>query len=160
VAFNFEGTQLEMVLSPNVTLTSDVPLWSRNISFGQEDVTPILGPGQTMRGEMDFEFRYDVIDSTDDIWSYRVNERFPQTLLSTEQASQPPLPFETIFAAISLLGIGVAILLTWFKIRKYRKTQLSTHVASAIVAQASRMSSDEEWCVQGKSIWRFFQKRE
>jgi len=138
VTFSFEGTQFERVLSPNVTLTTDAPLWSYNISFGQEDAAPILGPGQTVRGEMNFEFRYDVIDSTEDIWSYRVNERFPQTLLSTEQANQPLPPFETIFVLISLLGIGVAILLTWFKIRKYRKNQLPAHVGSTIACSGKQ----------------------
>jgi hypothetical protein len=71
---------------------------------------------------MDFELRYDIIDSTDNIWSYRVNEKFPQTFLNTEQADQPLLAFGTVFASISLLGIGSAMALIWLKIRRYRKT--------------------------------------
>ncbi len=123
VTFNFEGTQLEKVISPNVTLSNDGGLWSGNISF-EQNASAILRPGQMMRGEMDFEFRYDIIDSAEKMWSYRVNERFPQTVLNIERADQPLPGFVTVFAFVSLLAIGSAAVLIWFKIRRYRKAQL------------------------------------
>jgi hypothetical protein len=126
LTFDFKGTQFEKELSPNVTLDDDARSWSYDIDIEQKDIKSILPLGQASSGTMNFEFRYDVIDSAGEYWQYRVNEEFPQSFVNTEQASQPPLSFETIFVLTLSLGIASAMALLYLRIRKYKKARSLT----------------------------------
>lgn len=123
ITFSLRETPIEKVVSPNVTLTEDSRSWSYNVTFSGEDMSPILGLGQMLNGDMSLEFRYDVIDSTGDTWSYRVNEDLPVRFINIEEVGPQWLSFEKLFITITVAGIGFAAILIWIRIRKYKKTQ-------------------------------------
>jgi len=129
VTFKFEGAQLEKTISPNVTLQNSLRSWSCNITFQQEDMSSMLRPGQILNGEMNFEFRYDIIDSSGEIWSYRLNENFPATFVNIGQVEAPWINFETIFITVLLVGIISAGILLWLRIRKYKREVRDTNIA-------------------------------
>ena len=124
VTFSIEGTQFERELSPNVTLDSTLRSWSYDITIEKKDVVQILLPVLAISGRIYFELRYDVIDSAGKYWSYRANEEFPQSFTNTDYTIQPFLSFETIFVVISVLGIASALVLLYFRIRRYKKTNV------------------------------------
>jgi len=127
LTLSFEGTQVRKAISPNVTLGNDLRLWTWNITFGQEDIDLILLLGQYLFATtLDFEFRYDIIDSSEEYWFYRVNESIPATIQRQGQAADTWITFGTIFLIVSLFGVASAILVLWLKIRRYRRTSLST----------------------------------
>ena len=121
ITFSLKETPVEKVTSPNVTLQTDKQSWSYNVTFSDEDVSPILKIGQALDGDMSFEFRYDVIDPTGDTWSYRVNEDLPVRLISIQDLWPQWISFEKLFIIITLVGIGSAAILIWVRIRKYKK---------------------------------------
>lgn len=121
--FDLEGTQIEKSISPNVTLNTQLPSWASNITFWQEDVGSILVPGQVLVQNLDFEFRYDVIDSNGECWSYRVNESIPVTIQSPKQPAETMTTFGTVFVIMSLFGVVSVIVVLCLKIRSYKKNQ-------------------------------------
>ena len=121
--FDLEGTQIEKNISPNVTLNTQLPSWTSNITFWQEDVSSILVPGQVLTPNLDFEFRYDVIDSDGEYWSYRVNERIPVKIQSPKQPAETMTTFGTVFVIVSLFGLTSVIVMLSLKIRSYKKNQ-------------------------------------
>lgn len=123
ITFSLKGTPVEKVTSPNVTLQSNNQSWLYDVTFSDEDVSPVLGLGQALDGYMGFEFRYDVIDSTGGTWSYRVNEEIPVRFINIEEVGPQWLSFETLFITVTLIGIGSAAVLILFRIRRYKKTQ-------------------------------------
>lgn len=126
LTFGFDGTQIRKTISPNVTLNNSLRSWAWNITFGQEDVDRILVPGQTLVGALNFEFRYDVIDSSGEYWYYRVNENIPATIQSSEQAAKTWKTFGTVFLIISLLGVVSAVVVLGLKIRRHKRATLFT----------------------------------
>jgi len=127
VTFMLRQTQLEKSVSPNVTLDNSQRSWSYNATFEFEDISTILRPGQSLNGEMSFEFRYDIIDSSGDVWSFRVNEDFPVEFANAGQLEQPWVSFQMVFVIVLIFAIVSAIVLSWLKIRKYKKQYELTH---------------------------------
>jgi hypothetical protein len=72
----------------------------------KEDVGSVLIPGQVLTQNLDFEFRYDVIDSNGDYWSYRVNESIPVTIQSPKQPAETMTTFGTVFVSVTF-RIGI-----------------------------------------------------
>jgi len=126
VTFELEGTQLKKAISPNVTLQSDTRSWSYNIMFKGDEISSIVKPGQIISGEMIFELRYDIIDSSGEIWPFRVNEDFPISFKNIEQTEQPWMNFETVFIIALLFGATSASALFLLRIRRYKKEHVST----------------------------------
>lgn len=122
LTFTFEGTQIEKPTSPNVTLNNSLRSWAWNTTFGQEDFNRIIVPGQTLVKSLNFEFRYDVIDSSGEYWSYRVNENIPATIQSSEQAAETWITFGTVFLIISLFGVVSAAVVLGLKIRRHKRS--------------------------------------
>jgi len=121
LTFSLEGTQIRRSISPNVTLDTQLPSWTCNVTFGQEDVGSILIPGQVLAQNLNFEFRYDVIDSSREYWSYRVNESIPVTIQSPKQPAEAVTTFVTVFLVVSLFGVISVLVVLWLKIRSYKK---------------------------------------
>lgn len=126
VTFMLEGTQLVKTISPNVTLQNDMRLWSCNITFERDELSSILKPGQVISGKMTFELRYEIIDSSEETWSFRVNEDFPISFKDIGQTEQPWITFETVFIIVLLLGIISALALFCLRIRRYKKEHILT----------------------------------
>ena len=125
ITFKLEGTQLEKIISPNITLQSDMSSWSFNITFEQDEISSILSPGQIINGKMLFELRYDIIDSSGEIWPFRVNEDFPISFKYTGQMERPWITFETIFIIVLFIGVISVLGLFWLKVRRYKKSHLN-----------------------------------
>ena len=126
LTFGFEGTQIRKTVSPNVTLNNSLRSWTWNTTFEQEDINQILFPGQIMTRTLNFEFRYDVIDSSGEYWFYRINENIPVAIQSAEQSAETWTSFGTVFLIVSIFGVSCAVIVLWLKIRRYRKATLST----------------------------------
>jgi len=126
LTFSLEGTQVRKTISPNVTLNNSLRSWTWNTTFGQEDIDRILVPGQTLAWSMNFEFRYDVIDSSGEYWFYRINENISATIQSPESTAETWITFGTVFLIVSIFGVLCAIIMLWLKIRRYRKATLFT----------------------------------
>ncbi len=127
ITFKLGETQFEKTISPNITLHNDTRSWSCNITLS-EDSIPFWTVGGTLAGTMTFELRYDIVDSTGDTWSYRVNENLPVRIVNVESTGPQWISFEMLFASILLIGIGSAAFIIWLKIHKYRKEQKRIHV--------------------------------
>ncbi|MEM3828591.1 MAG: hypothetical protein QXP36_05205 [Conexivisphaerales archaeon] len=121
ITFKFEDTQLERILSPNVTLQDNMRSWSGNVTFEQDEISLIIRPGEVLSGRMNFELRYDVIDSFEETWPFRVNEEFPISFKNVAQIEQPWITYEVVFIATLLIGVISSIILLWLKIHRYKK---------------------------------------
>jgi hypothetical protein len=123
ISFEFDSTILKKTVSPNVTFQEDKLSWSYVMNFDQKDISSILTPGQILGGEMNFEFRYDILDSAEQFWPFRVNEEFPLEFVNGEQSNQPWMNQTMIFIIVLLVGLVSAIVLLWVRIRKYKNAQ-------------------------------------
>jgi hypothetical protein len=123
ITFEFDSTMLKKTVSPNVTFQEDKLSWSYVVNFDQKDISDILIPGQTLGGEMNFEFRYDILDFTEQFWPFRVNEEFPLEFANGEQSNQPWINQAMIFIIVLLVGSVSVVVLLWVRIRKYKNAQ-------------------------------------
>jgi hypothetical protein len=125
LTFGFEGTQIREIVSPNVTLDNNLRSWAGNVTFEEGDVDQVLMPGQTLARALNFEFRYDVMDSSGEYWPYRVSENIPATIQMSGQAGETWITFGTVFLLISLLGVAFAVVVLGLRIRRYKRATLS-----------------------------------
>lgn len=95
--------------------------WSGNVTFEQDEISLIIRPGEVLSGRMNFELRYDVIDSFEETWPFRVNEEFPISFKNVAQIEQPWITYEVVFIATLLIGVISSIILLWLKIHRYKK---------------------------------------
>lgn len=122
VTLNFRGTGLRQLISPNITLQSAGQSWTWNVTLKPTEEEFGLYPGQSSTFNLDFEVRYDTIDSSGTHWHYRVSDYITTKVKNPFSTTQPWTILPIVFLSVLSGGLAVALIILWIKIRKYKKT--------------------------------------
>ena len=122
VTLSFRGTNLRQMISPNITLQSAGQSWTWNATFELVEHELSVYPGQSSTFDLNFEVRYDVIDSSETHWHYRVSDHIPVVIKNPSTPTSKPWTFAvTVFFLVLMSGMAIALIILWIKIRRYKK---------------------------------------
>jgi len=122
ITIDVEATSIRHVASPNITLNYANKLYHWNLTLNESEIFQELSTSFSTK--INFEFRYDIVDSTSTSWPFIVNDYIPIRLKNVFKNGNYWLnPVILVFIIVMLSGLGASSMILWLKIRRLRKTQ-------------------------------------
>lgn len=122
ITIDVEGTSIRRVTSPNITLNYANRLYHWNLKLNESEIFQELST--SFSAKVNFEFRYDIVDSTSTSWPFIVDDYTPIRFKNVSKNGNYWLnPVILVFIIVMLSGLGASFMILWIKIRRLRKTQ-------------------------------------
>jgi len=116
-------TSITHVASPNTTLDYANKLFEWNLTLNGSEIFQELCSSSSTRVE--FEIRYDIVDSMSTSWPFIVNDHIPIRLNNLSNNGNSWLnPVILVFIIVILSGLGVSSMILWIKIRRLKTQQI------------------------------------
>jgi hypothetical protein len=122
ITLDLEGTSIRHIVSPNITLNYANKLYHWNLTLNESEFSQELS--MPISTKVNFEIRYDIVDSILTSWPFVVNDYIPIRLKIVSKNGNYWLnPIILVFIIVMISGLGASSMILWIKIRKLRKTQ-------------------------------------